>query len=56
MSQYYSEEPQENYRDPLKPFLIALIVLLLLFAVIVDRLGFCQNRRSCRKYQQRRKQ
>ena len=35
MSQYYSEEPQENYRDPLKPFLIALIVLLLLFAVII---------------------
>ena len=35
MSQYYSEEPQERYRDPLKPFLIALIVLLLLFAVII---------------------
>lgn len=35
MSPYYSEEPQEKYRDPLKPFLVALIILLLLFAVII---------------------
>ena len=32
---YYDEEPQARYRDPLKPFLVALIVLLLLFAVII---------------------
>ena len=32
---YYDDAPQERYRDPLKPFLVALIVLLLLFAVII---------------------
>ena len=31
----YDDEPQESYRNPLKPFLIALVVLLLLFAVII---------------------
>ena len=31
----YDDEPQASYRNPLKPFLIALVVLLLLFAVII---------------------
>ena len=27
--EYEDESPEETYRDPLKPFLIALVVLLL---------------------------
>ncbi len=33
--EYEDESPEETYRDPLKPFLIALVVLLLLFAAII---------------------
>ena len=33
--EYEDESPEEIYRDPLKPFLIALVVLLLLFAAII---------------------
>ena len=31
----YDDELPETYRNPLKPFLIALVVLLLLFAAII---------------------
>ena len=33
--EYEDESPEETYRDPLKPFLIALVVLLLMFAAII---------------------
>ena len=33
--EYEDESTEETYRDPLKPFLIALVVLLLLFAAII---------------------
>ena len=42
--EYEDESPEEIYRDPLKPFLIALVVLLLLFAAIIVLLYMRPNK------------
>ena len=47
--EYEDESPEETYRDPLKPFLIALVVLLLLFAAIIVLLHASADREHPRR-------